>query len=84
MTNVSIQPLFRLVGNYDPSRKYQAGDIVVKGDEVHTYIDGSWLNIGDSIEAKLHDSLRPKICSRCGAPLTGSRCAYCETQYLNF
>ena len=49
------------------------------------YYDGVYYVCGgndwDPVNDIKQTHIDPQICSRCGAPLHGNRCEYCETEY---
>ena len=72
-------PDFRLVGSYKKlPNTGNNGDIVFVNGEPYVYVDERY----NALDLGPPSNIYPQICSRCGAPVKGSRCEYCGTEYL--
>ena len=67
-----------LEGNLGDVRCYSGATYIWTGDK--------WEDVGEykakgGHEDTTNKKLRPKLCLRCGAPLHGGKCGYCDTEY---
>lgn len=76
---------FEYIGTIKPSNP-KLGNIVsdVRGENISIYNGHNWVDCidttstGPTIEYR---EIKPKVCVRCGAPLHGYKCEYCDTEY---
>lgn len=76
-----IENSLKYIGNLDNlrTRGRYPGDICTYQGIQYVWFNNTW----ESLEyiPNTHRSIKPMICSQCGASLHGSICEYCGTEY---
>lgn len=61
------------------------GDLVsdIRREEFFIYDGNEWIDCGITTTGPTieYREIKPKVCVRCGAPLHGYKCEYCDTEY---
>ena len=76
---------FEVVGSRRKCSNPSDGNIAIEGDDMYLYYGSEWHKFDSSSEyynTKADVKTHPRICSRCGAPLTSCKCDYCGTMYV--
>ena len=78
---------FKYVGN-EKTPNPNAGDVVINiKDNITSVYDGTYWSNCLTVDRVLpsptieYREIKPKVCVRCGAPLHGYKCEYCDTEY---
>ncbi len=71
------------VGEFDSTKHYQIGDIVIDGGVTKVYTGTSWESLDKDTNEEPPKTIVSKTCSQCGAPIKTYRttCEYCGCRY---
>ena len=66
-----------------PTTNLEPGAICFMYDtsEVYSYNDRNWMKLTSQDNQFSTETIHPRICTQCGAPLRGHKCEFCDTEY---